>query len=292
MRQPIEQAEHEIQRLESQVEQVQSTLQQIGDQLRRIADAVTRLENRGDRQTSEALHTNLQKKQEREQDAYREVTQLRDELDNIENQLVETQTQNDQSRKEIEALTRIGEDVGSALEEISERDVLLRYQKQQVRALRERLGGFGPADTSPYEPRAVPPISERVRWIDDGIQSVPVRELPPPEGITSAADFQKVPETEMRAGIHRLQEMQSAIEGGAGASSDYWREFDITRGLEYANGYQRVYDAFFGMDAIKVTFDGEKYDIVNGRHRIWLAQEMGIDYLPMRVSRKVEVHNS
>lgn len=292
MRQPIEQTEHDIQRLESQVEQVQSTLRQIGDQLQRIADAVTRLENRGDRQTSEALHTNLREKQEREQDAYHEVSQLRDELEGIQIQLGKMQTENDKSRNEIEALTRVGEDVGPALEEVSERDVLLQTQEQQIQALRAKLGGFGPADTSSYEPRVVAPLSERVRWIDEGIHQVPVHELPPPEGITSAADFQKVSETEMRAGIRRLQEMRPTIEAGAGASSDYWREFDKTHGLEYAHGYQRVYDAFFGMDAIKVTADGKKYDIVNGRHRIWLAQQMGIDYLPMRVSRKFEVHNS
>ena len=92
----------------------------------------------------------------------------------------------------------------------------------------------------------------------------------------------------MMAGLSRLQEMQPLIEEGTGANSDYWRAIDTERGLDYADGYQRVHEAFYGNDAIKVTVDGTNYDIINGRHRIWLAQKMGIDYLPMQVTEKAD----
>lgn len=123
-------------------------------------------------------------------------------------------------------------------------------------------------------------------WVNQGIRYVSVRELPIPEGIDGIEDFRKVTAEEMRRGVLCLQEMLPAIEVGTGANSDYWRRYDEARGLDPANGYQRIYDAFYGKDAITVTFDGEKYDIVNGGHRIWLAQQIGIDSLPMYVSTR------
>jgi hypothetical protein len=284
----MDRTETEIQQLESQVEQVESVLQEIAGEVARITEGIARLERQGDEEVSEALGANLKEKQEKEVAARQEVTRLTAELDNAQSRLTETQTQNDQSRMEIEALEGIGEDVGGALSEVSERDAILRLQGQQIRMLRERLGSLVPAETKLYEPRSIPPISERVKWVDEGIKPVFVSELPPPDGIQGTEDFHKISEQEMKAGILRLQEMQPAIASGTGANSDYWAAYDTAHSLEYAVGYQRVYDAFYGNDAIKVNFDGEKYDIINGRHRIWLAQGMGIDFLPMRVTGKVE----
>lgn len=124
------------------------------------------------------------------------------------------------------------------------------------------------------------------QWLQRGMVSVKMPSLPAPEGISSAADFSKVSESEMRAGLQRFQEMRPTIENGAGNNSDYWADQDRQRGLEYANGYQRIYDAFYGRDAIQVEKNGDNYDIINGRHRIWLAKQMGIDNLPMRVVEK------
>ncbi|MFL6255144.1 MAG: hypothetical protein ACJ74T_08970 [Pyrinomonadaceae bacterium] len=126
-------------------------------------------------------------------------------------------------------------------------------------------------------------------WIDTGVQFVNVADLPDPDGISSSADFRKTTEAEMRSGIGKLQEMRPLIESGVGASSDYWADYDRHRGLDFADGYQRVYDAFYGADCVKVNKDRNSYDIDNGRHRIWLAKRMGIEQLPMRiVERKGE----
>lgn len=128
--------------------------------------------------------------------------------------------------------------------------------------------------------------SKQVEWVDEGIHDVPVASLPEPEGIAGEDDFQKITAEEMRAGIERLQEMKPAIESGEGANSDYWAEVDAANGLSYSEGYRRVYDAFYGHDAIRIVDNNGELDIVNGRHRIWLAEEMGIETIPARIIRR------
>lgn len=138
------------------------------------------------------------------------------------------------------------------------------------------------ASPSPRYQTSVP----RSNWVNRGVQNIPVSSLPKPEGISGSQDFIKVPENEMRGGLLKLQEMRTRIESGEGASSDYWANLDRQNGRDYSQGYQRIYDAFYGRDAICINKDGNSYDIVNGRHRIWLAQQMGIDVLPMKVIEK------
>jgi hypothetical protein len=121
------------------------------------------------------------------------------------------------------------------------------------------------------------------RWIDRGIQNVCVADLPEPDGISGPDDFKKVSQAVMQAGILRLQEMLPMIEGGEGKNSDYWAQIDQQRGLDYENGYQRIYEAFYGNSAIKLERIGNQYAIINGRHRLWLAKQMGIMSLPVQV---------
>lgn len=128
-----------------------------------------------------------------------------------------------------------------------------------------------------------PAAGQAAQWVDAGIRFVNVADLPDPEGISGQADFRKATEPEMRSGLRKLQEMRPVIESGAGNSSDYWADYDRRHGLEFADGYQRVYEAFYGMDCIKVNKDQNSYDIDNGRHRIWLAKQMGIEQLPIRI---------
>lgn len=147
-----------------------------------------------------------------------------------------------------------------------------------------------PTDTSSQQgtdkDNASKPGFVKSKWVDDGIETLAVKDMPDPEGINGASDFYKISMEDMKQGLLRFQEMLPVITEGKGASSDYWAKIDAEKGIDHANGYQRVYDAFFGNDAIKVTFDGKSYDIINGRHRIWLAKQMGIDSLPMNITRK------
>jgi len=119
------------------------------------------------------------------------------------------------------------------------------------------------------------------QWVERGVAMVDVVNLPMPEDISNALDFQKIPVDEMKAGLKMLQEMLPIIESGVGASKEYWAKRDNELGLDYPNGYLRIYEAFYGHDAIRVEKSGNNYDIVNGRHRVWLAKQMGISKLPM-----------
>jgi uncharacterized protein YoxC len=123
-------------------------------------------------------------------------------------------------------------------------------------------------------------------WFDRGIQNVRLAELPNPEGIHSSDDFKKVSQAVMQAGIQRLQEMLPIIERGEGQNTDYWAQVDQRQGLTYEHGYQRIYEAFYGDSAIKLERIGNQYTITNGRHRLWLAKQMGIEMLPAQVTER------
>jgi len=73
----------------------------------------------------------------------------------------------------------------------------------------------------------------------------------------------------------------------AGYTSDDFADLDKAKGLNYEHGQQRVYDLYYGSDPIAVDKDGDKYDIVSGRHRIFAAKELGLDFIPARVKEKV-----
>jgi uncharacterized protein YukE len=121
------------------------------------------------------------------------------------------------------------------------------------------------------------------QWVDRGIQNVCLADLPQPEGINRADDFKKVSLAVMQAGIQRLQEMLPIIESGVGQSKDYWAHIDQEHKLTYEYGYQRIYEVFYGENAIRLEHDGNSYHIINGRHRLWLAKQMGIKSLPAKV---------
>lgn len=289
MRQILEQTEGSIRNLEYQAEKVDHILGDINEKLHLIAQSIANLEQQGDEESAESLQSNLMEKRKEQEGVQEEITQIIGKLDGIQIELSEAQASNEESRLEIESLQKIGEDVGTANHVISQRDEIIQMQEQQCQILREKLGSTQAGDTSLYEPRARPPISERIKWVDAGILPISVHDLPPPEGINDAGNFKKISMERMTTGILRLQEMEPTIESGIGAKSDYWADYDAHNGLDYANGYQQVYDAFFGGGAIKVEFDGNKYDIINGRHRIWLAKKLDVNYLPMRVTKKVEI---
>ncbi len=117
------------------------------------------------------------------------------------------------------------------------------------------------------------------------ITEVPIADLPMPEGISGAEDFKSSSSLEaLQSGIGKLQEMKPVIDNGVGNNSDYWGDYDAAHGLDVPNGYRIVYDSYYGSnDHIRVDKDGDRYDILNGRHRIWLAKQMGVESLPMEV---------
>ena len=69
-----------------------------------------------------------------------------------------------------------------------------------------------------------------------------------------------------------------------GADGDDFARLDAERGLAYEHGYRRVYDAFYGNDAIRLERVGDTYQVVNGYHRLFVARELGLATVPARVA--------
>ena len=124
-----------------------------------------------------------------------------------------------------------------------------------------------------------------------GFKWVPLSEIDLPkelEGLSSREDFRKVPYEAMREGCLRLKNevlprLQLPMTGSA---NDCFRELDSARGVPYSEGLLRVYEAFFGQHDF-VYFvrrtPGGPLDIVNGRHRVKMAVDLGWDAVPAQV---------
>lgn len=125
--------------------------------------------------------------------------------------------------------------------------------------------------------------STNTGWVELGIRDVEVQKLSDVEGISGKSDFKKVPMKDMKAGLRRYLEIRKVLDTGKGNSKDHWAEVDRKKGLSYPDGYQRIYEAFYGRELIRITKDGNKYTVENGRHRVWLAQRMGIRVLPASI---------
>lgn len=157
-------------------------------------------------------------------------------------------------------------------------------REQQARELGDDVASFENRPKPPYHEDS-PGVDEGVRWEDKGIVDVRVADLPKPDGVNGPEDFDhhiSYPDA-VRAN-ERLQEMKPQIDSGF--KSDDFAELDKQNGLDYANGQQRIYDLYYGSDPITLDKDGQNYDIVSGRHRVFVAQESGTDFIPARVKEK------
>jgi hypothetical protein len=103
-------------------------------------------------------------------------------------------------------------------------------------------------------------------------------------GVSGPESFRKTGYATMREGTQRLDEVVlPAVRGGAGG--DHFAAMDAQRGLDYEHGYQRVYDAFFGTDSLRLDARADgTYGVTNGYHRIHVARELGLRTLPARIS--------
>ncbi len=102
------------------------------------------------------------------------------------------------------------------------------------------------------------------------------------EHVSGPEDFHKISYEEMKQGFHKLREVvQPAVEEGHNV--DYFRDLDQGLGVDYEHGYQRVYEAFYGDSAIRLEKSGDVYRVINGAHRLWVANQLNIQNVPARV---------
>jgi hypothetical protein len=123
-------------------------------------------------------------------------------------------------------------------------------------------------------------------WVEQGIQDVPVDKIDLSESpVKSEMDFHKTSHDEMVRGFDTLKkEIRPALEKGA--DTDYFRNLDQQRGVDYAHGTQRVYEAFYGKDAIRIEKIGDHYTVINGYHRLFVAKELNVPNVPASVVEK------
>ncbi|MDQ8045024.1 MAG: hypothetical protein AAGC46_10225 [Solirubrobacteraceae bacterium] len=89
---------------------------------------------------------------------------------------------------------------------------------------------------------------------------------------------------DLRWGLNAVDEVvMPAMAGGKGP--DYFRDRDTAKGVYGSRSLSDTYSGFFGTsEAIKLQpAAGGRYTIENGRHRVWLAREMGFDAIPVRL---------
>jgi hypothetical protein len=122
-------------------------------------------------------------------------------------------------------------------------------------------------------------------WEDKGVIDVPVANLPDPEGVESPQDFDHhITWEDAQSATKQLPKIQDLVKNGK--TGDDFSTEDQAAGLDYAHGKRRVYDLYYGSDPIRLDKDGDHYDIISGRHRIYAAKELGLSTIPARVKEK------
>lgn len=122
-------------------------------------------------------------------------------------------------------------------------------------------------------------------WIDRGIRDVPVDKLPQPEGVSADNFDHHIAYEDAVKAAEEYDRMRPLIDQGL--TSEDFAAMDRTAGRDWEHGQQRVYDLFHGSNAVHVTKDGDQYDIIDGRHRIFVAKERGSQTMPARVREHV-----
>jgi len=124
-----------------------------------------------------------------------------------------------------------------------------------------------------------------------GFQWVPLHEVDLRNdlgGIQSEADFRKATYSTILNGMAALRKevLPRMAQDPRMFTSDSFAELDRQEGRSYQSGLQGIFDAFFGsMDYVYLERGkGESsFSVINGCHRIVVAQEMGWDAIPARV---------
>lgn len=125
--------------------------------------------------------------------------------------------------------------------------------------------------------------------VPDDIENVPLDQINNPD-IRGPGDFASPAEyASYRREAEMLDQMQPALEQGAGPETwDAWDQHNQIGAYTpegYTRGYTDVYQGYYKNDTIALEQRGDQYEILNGRHRVYVAQEAGFKTVPARVQR-------
>ncbi len=137
--------------------------------------------------------------------------------------------------------------------------------------------------SAPRPPAVVAVAAHKTTSIgSDGHVMVDLSLIDIESNISGPEDFAKVSLAEMKDGIAKLEStVLPVVARGGGLAELRVRD---THGRGRGASYTDVYEAFFGATSIKLARkpDG-RYEVINGRHRIWAARQIGLDTLPVLV---------
>lgn len=172
-------------------------------------------------------------------------------------------------------------------EYISEQSESLTPEKTE--STKDSLDTWHPKETGIKAMQGNPETQKENEWVEKGMQEVPTDQirLDEMEHVNSKEDFKKVPYEDMVEGFNKLDTVvKPAVDNGA--DGDYFYNLDQQKNLDYPHGYQKIYESFYGGDAIKLDKDENGYHIINGAHRVYVANQEGINSVPARVTEKQE----
>ena len=125
--------------------------------------------------------------------------------------------------------------------------------------------------------------------VPEDVEKVPVDKINNPD-VNGPEDFSSPEQyASFRREAEMLKQMQPAMEQGAGPET--WDAWDKHNQIGhhtpdgYTRGYTDVYKGYYENDTIALEQRGDQYEILNGRHRAYVAQEAGLEEVPARVQR-------
>ena len=231
-----------------------------------------------------------------------------------EEQVSDSQRGLDEAAERLEEVRRIADQVRGAAEDFlhsarqldgvsDERMRLARlYLQAKTRELHSYLAvshSAAPASAAAWKIPASAPMASsggvgatagapgRARFSERGIVAINVADIPDEEiGPLSVGDFHKYSYDEMLKGARRFDgEVRHAVEAGSGR--DYFQQKDREAGSDYEHGLERLYDAYYGAEPIRVTrLKSGRMEVTNGRHRLFVAKQAGIRTVPASMAEE------
>lgn len=126
------------------------------------------------------------------------------------------------------------------------------------------------------------PLPPGFRWVP--LSQIELRQEP--SDVQSATEFRKTDKETMQLGfVHLQSEILPCLSDVNAHTSEYFAHIDSQNDNDYEHGLQRIFDAFFGLDHVHLghaTSPG-MFDVINGRHRIRIAHELGWVAIPAKV---------
>jgi len=127
-------------------------------------------------------------------------------------------------------------------------------------------------------------LTQELKTVPDGYRMVPLGLIEDSADVRGPEDFKKPgysPEDLAWSYTALREVVLPALARGLGA--DHFAELDARQGFMGTHSYTECFNGFFSaIEAIRLNgLSSGRYSVANGRHRIWVARELGLDAVPV-----------